>query len=415
MIREIKNVNTTSVIEGYSSEVVKVLRRIIEIDTEYNTDEINIISYETINRYISIIRVLTSNGNVRDWNIETIVDALQRYVNTEVEFRRYKDHDDVLAASKNILAKYTLLYTIKLFVGKFQSIYDVKYSLNSKNKILYGINHSIYLLLSHYILPDIETLNVIRDHLVKVYTSDIKDDRKLCIDAINLIIKHYKYYPSEMFTEGPAPCMNDIYHNCVDKIHKCSAIFDMAKVSSSELLERQIRDTEYTRIEDQKILSKLNCVFMIFTCDEFGTRSDRKVVPSYKVLLNFRRNQNFGFIGGKVDEGETLREALNREVMEEISYDISNMEVTHVSSYAASYIDDGVGIHSYHVHLSIEEMNKLRVNALNNSLTNDEISGLCLANVFPGGFEGNKDLLNNNFSATAKLELQELILLVKPS
>lgn len=148
-----------------------------------------------------------------------------------------------------------------------------------------------------------------------------------------------------------------------------------------------------TRIEKEKMLNK-NGVFVILYSDNYGEHE-----YDAKVLMTMRWNNNRGFLGGHVDEGETLREALNREVMEEGNFDITNKEVEWLSSYDLN----GFGIHCYVCKITPTEMDSIRVNYTKATHAAEEVSGLLITNLKTG--ELNQNLLNGSFEATCRAEL----------
>ncbi|MGL5315591.1 MAG: NUDIX domain-containing protein [Peptostreptococcaceae bacterium] len=165
----------------------------------------------------------------------------------------------------------------------------------------------------------------------------------------------------------------------------------------------------YERIEKEDISrgEKGNGVFVIIHCDNF----DEKYNYDAKVLMSMRWDNTLGFIGGKVDEGETLHEALVREVREEINFFIGDRTYHHLSSYLD--IAHKFGIHCYHMKVSREDMLEIRKTAMDATHSLEEMAGLCLLNI-KGGERSplTNTLLNNQFSATAKHELKDFIELV---
>lgn len=152
------------------------------------------------------------------------------------------------------------------------------------------------------------------------------------------------------------------------------------------------------KIKKELMLEK-NGVFIILYCES----ENKEYNYEHKVLMSMRWDNTLGFIGGKVDNNESLKEALLRETKEEINYDLDTTKVKHLISYNLN----GFGIHSYTLKITTEEMFKIKNNYLKASHSEEEINGLCVLNIKKG--ELNKNLLKNNFCATSKLELKKLI------
>lgn len=155
-----------------------------------------------------------------------------------------------------------------------------------------------------------------------------------------------------------------------------------------------LKDVVKYRVIAQEHMMPRNGVFCILYCDNYG-----KYDYDMKIAMTMRWNNLKGFLGGKVDGNETLKEALQREVMEEGNFDITGKEVEWLSSYA----DGNFGIHCYTCKITPEEMKSLRENFTKGSHAEEEVAGLLVLNLKEG--ELNENLLNSGFEASSRLEL----------
>ena len=123
-------------------------------------------------------------------------------------------------------------------------------------------------------------------------------------------------------------------------------------------------------------------------------------------MMQLRWDGSFGVAGGKVDEGETLEQALHREIKEEIAYEIKGTPVP-----MATFKDKSSPwhIHSYSLEVSFEELIKARNESVNAEHRISECSGyvvIHMANYKNGlGLEKFKE---NQFCATALREFEIL-------
>ncbi len=168
----------------------------------------------------------------------------------------------------------------------------------------------------------------------------------------------------------------------------------------------------YTKIDTGTIeKEKLQCVFLLIYCKDgkpykkYSLPDGRELIP--KVLSLSRHDGYIGFIGGKVDTGETLIEGLLREVKEEAGLIISpDLPIEPLATYS----EEGANIHSFS--LEVTELELLDIVTVISGSDNFgvEITGFALNHIeryTKGG--GVDQVLSQNWKATGKLELEELI------
>ena len=133
------------------------------------------------------------------------------------------------------------------------------------------------------------------------------------------------------------------------------------------------------------------------------------VVPM--IFIQLRWDGVFGTVGGKVDPGESLLEALKRETQEEIGYAIpTGAEVEPFSTFER----EGWHIHAYRLQLTYDELLEVRNRAHLAEHAGSEVSGYNLVHAIDYRPDSDKPrgiraFLQNRFSATAKLELELLL------
>ncbi|GBG14462.1 DNA mismatch repair protein MutT [Novimethylophilus kurashikiensis] len=128
------------------------------------------------------------------------------------------------------------------------------------------------------------------------------------------------------------------------------------------------------------------------------------------VLSLLRWDGSFGTMGGKVDPGESLYEALCREAVEEASFEIGHDDDVRP---LATYLDDEWHMHSYCLELPYSRLEAARESA---SMVgrSPEVAGAVIVPAFNyparmnGAPRGRDAFLTMNFFSTSKVELNEL-------
>lgn len=168
----------------------------------------------------------------------------------------------------------------------------------------------------------------------------------------------------------------------------------------------------YTKIETGTVEEgKLQCVFLLIYCRDgkphkkYSLPNGRKLIP--KVLSLSRHDGFVGFIGGKVDPGETLIEGLLREVKEETGLILNpNFSIEPLATYS----DNEATIHSFSLEVTVNEMLDMATIISKSDNFGIEITGFALNHIERYVKDGGVDqVLSQNWKATGKLELEELI------
>lgn len=164
--------------------------------------------------------------------------------------------------------------------------------------------------------------------------------------------------------------------------------------------------------------NKKDCVFLWLyarNCNPYRNYDDipydfEPVMPM--VLAQVRWDGLFGTTGGHVEQHEDLRTALNREVLEEINYDVSTKELVHFSTMMNP--TNGYHLHSYKLEVTYDELKEIRTNAQHSEHFEPEMAGIVLLPIAKyrkqtGQEVGYINIMSQNFVSTAKLELEKLV------
>ena len=196
-------------------------------------------------------------------------------------------------------------------------------------------------------------------------------------------------------------------------MNNLTATFRREILAEFERLENQYSNFKEIPFGYRSIREDKDCVFLWVHCADITAKIKVRNPALAKVpgvLLQLRWDGMFGAPGGKVDPGETLEQALAREVKEEIDYDLNLAQIQPLISLRMGEYH----IHSYSLAVSADELFQIRDNASTASMSSMECSGYNIVHAA----QYNKDaevrgilkFIDNQFSATARLELMLLIM-----
>jgi U8 snoRNA-decapping enzyme len=125
------------------------------------------------------------------------------------------------------------------------------------------------------------------------------------------------------------------------------------------------------------------------------------------IIMQMRTDGSIGFVGGYVNDGETVQEGLLREIIEEIG---ANLDVARIEPLA-TFMTEKVNIHSFCYEVedlkTIMEIQAKSLTAVHNPA---EHGGCFLHKIVNYDLcKGHSNFLKNQFSGTAKQELKILV------
>lgn len=163
------------------------------------------------------------------------------------------------------------------------------------------------------------------------------------------------------------------------------------------------------------VLGERNSAFVAFvsapehlyrapSCQEWGSEAWNAKLATLGYIV--RWNGELGFVGGQVDAGESLEEAVVREALEEIGAELDRTRLTPVCSHAMTGKGATQHTHLYLYQVSLEEMYALRRQALDALHARTELAGFVVAHLAP---DTPDILLKQKWAGTAQDELRALV------
>jgi 8-oxo-dGTP pyrophosphatase MutT (NUDIX family) len=125
-------------------------------------------------------------------------------------------------------------------------------------------------------------------------------------------------------------------------------------------------------------------------------------------LLGFamRWDASFGFVGGKVDEGETLVQAAVRETMEEVGTTITEEQLTLMCSHEMEDGDFHQNTHLYLCEVTPDEIYNIRTNSATSEHGRVEAAAFNVVHMVDDAY---KNLRQLPWAGTAREELELLL------
>jgi len=122
--------------------------------------------------------------------------------------------------------------------------------------------------------------------------------------------------------------------------------------------------------------------------------------------IMIRWNGVMGFVGGQVDKGESLMEAVLREAKEEIGYVPDESRLTLVCTHAMENERFKQNTHLYSCEVSVDELYEIRKKSVDSIHGRVESAGYVVVHMTP---DAPDKLLGNNWAGTGKAELKILL------
>jgi len=172
-------------------------------------------------------------------------------------------------------------------------------------------------------------------------------------------------------------------------------------------------DAEHPHLETGKLADK-NAVFLAFIAKEVQPYLDKKdswdkdlaEAKINQMLMTMRWDNTLGFLGGKVDQDETLEEALLREIKEEAGVELSDEEISKLEPFCTHAINEMFNSHLFVLEVDLERLRQIQRGSMNGEDFYAESAGLVLVHIHEKSIN---NLLKSSLAKTVKEELRLLL------
>ena len=263
----------------------------------------------------------------------------------------------------------------------------------------------------------IRSLHLPEPVLARLYSADATraDDYALrCSWVSRLGHEVVPFAPVTTRTDLSASLVRDAwYHGRYEEVQQ------MVPPATFEVLQRLDlgwMDSPYVKKVERGALGPSNAVFIAFIarpshiyqldkrCREWGHDAWYAKLGALGHIV--RWNGELGFVGGMVDEDETLEQALQRECLEEIGHELDMSQVELFESHAMTRGGAIKHTHLYVQELSFFQLLSLRIDAVKANHAFTEMSAFCTTHLTP---EAPDVLLSQRWAGSAKECLKSLL------